>query len=162
MFKFLPWSSILSSVDFGAAFQSAGECVRRPDSNPGSTRRRQLVSMQFEITTLCQSVYEYMFVYVHVYICVLLCAFLKRNTGAGFSIRDSKFSMRIGALYYGDVIMSAMASQITSLTIVCTIVYLGANRRKQQSSPANSPHKGPVTRKRFAFDEVIMDYIRVI
>ena len=70
--------------------------------------------------------------------------------------------------YYGDVIMSAMTSQITSLTIVCSNVYSGADQRKHQSSaswgfvrgihrwPVNSPHKGPVTRKRFPFDDVIM------
>ena len=61
-------------------------------------------------------------------------------------------------LHYDDVTMSAMASQITSLTIV-SIVYSGADQRKHQSSaslafvrgihrwPVNSPHKWPVTRK---------------
>ena len=69
---------------------------------------------------------------------------------------------------YGDVIMSATASQITSLTIVYPIVYSGANQRKQQTSaslafvrgmqrwPVNSPHKGPVTRKIFPCDDVII------
>ena len=36
--------------------------------------------------------------------------------------------------HYSDVIMGAMASQITSLTIVCSTVYSGADQRKQQSS----------------------------
>ena len=68
--------------------------------------------------------------------------------------------------YYSDVIMSAMASQITSLTIVYSTVCSGADQRKHQSSaplvrgfhrlPANSPHKGTVTRKMFPFDDVIM------
>ena len=70
--------------------------------------------------------------------------------------------------HYNDVIMSAMASQITSLTIVYSTVYLGVDQRKHQSSasrafvrgihrgPVNSPHKGPVTRKMFSFDDVIM------
>ena len=55
--------------------------------------------------------------------------------------------------------MSAMASQITSLTIVYPTVYSDADQRKYQSSaslafvrgihrwPVNSPHQGPVTRK---------------
>ena len=72
--------------------------------------------------------------------------------------------------HYGDVKMSAMASQITSLTIVCSTVYLGAVQRKHQSSaplafvwgihrwPVNSTHKGPVTRKMFPFDDVIMKW----
>ena len=68
---------------------------------------------------------------------------------------------------YCDVIMGAMASQITSLTIVYSTVYWGANQRKHQSSaslafvrrwPVNSPHKWPVTWKIFQFDDVIMDH----
>ena len=35
---------------------------------------------------------------------------------------------------YGDVIMVAMASQITNLTTVYLIVYSGADQRKHQSS----------------------------
>ena len=70
--------------------------------------------------------------------------------------------------HYGDVIMDAIASQITSLTIVYSIVYSDADQRKHQSSaslafvrrihrgPVNSPHKWPVTRKMFPFDDVIM------
>ena len=70
--------------------------------------------------------------------------------------------------HYNDVIMGAMASQITSLTIVYSTVYSGANQRKHQSSalltfvpgiyrrPVNSPHKWLVTRKMFPFDDVIM------
>ena len=72
--------------------------------------------------------------------------------------------------HYNDVVMSAMASQITSLTIVYSTVYSGTDERKHQSSaslafvrgihrwPVNSPHKGPVTRKMFPFDDVIMKF----
>ena len=61
-----------------------------------------------------------------------------------------------------------MAFQITSLTIVYSTVYSGADQRKHQSSaslafvrgihrwPVNSQHKGPITRKMFTFDDVIM------
>ena len=65
--------------------------------------------------------------------------------------------------------MSAIASQTTSLTIVYSTVYPGADQSKHQSSsaslafvwgihrwPVNSPHKWPVTRKMFPFDDVIM------
>ena len=70
--------------------------------------------------------------------------------------------------HYNDIIMGTMASQITSLTIVYSTVYSGADQRKHQSSaslafvwrihrgPMNSPHKWPVTRKMFPFDDVIM------
>ena len=37
-------------------------------------------------------------------------------------------------LHYNDFIMSAMASQITSLATVCSTVYSGADQRKHQSS----------------------------
>ena len=36
--------------------------------------------------------------------------------------------------HYGDVIMGAIASQITSLTIVYSTVYSDADQRKHQSS----------------------------
>ena len=72
------------------------------------------------------------------------------------------------SLHYSDVIMTLMASQITSLTTVYSAVYSGTDQRKHQSSallafvrgihrrPMNSPHKGPVTRKMFPVDDVIM------
>ena len=71
--------------------------------------------------------------------------------------------------HYNDVIMSAMASQISILTIVYSSVYSGADQSKHQSSAllacvsgihrwsVNSPHKVPVTRKMFPCDDVIMD-----
>ena len=64
--------------------------------------------------------------------------------------------------------MGAIASQITSLTIVYSTVYSDADQRKHQNSaslafvwgihrgPVNSPHKWPVTRNMFPFDDVIM------
>ena len=71
-------------------------------------------------------------------------------------------------VHYSDVIMSMMASQITSLTSVYSTIYSGADQRTHQNSaslafvrgihrwPVNSPHKWPVTRKMFPFDDVIM------
>ena len=73
-----------------------------------------------------------------------------------------------GPHYYSDVIMGAIASQITSLMTVYSIVYSDADQRKHQSSaslafvrriqrgPVNSPHKWPVTRKIFPFADVII------
>ena len=69
---------------------------------------------------------------------------------------------------YNDVIMGAMMSQITCASIVYSTVCSGADQRKHWSSaslafvrgihrwPVNSSHKGPVTRKMFPFDDVIM------
>ena len=71
-------------------------------------------------------------------------------------------------MHYNDVTMSKIASQITSLTIVYSTVYSGPDQIKHQNSaslafvrgihrgPVNSPHKWPVTRKMFPFDDVIM------
>ena len=64
--------------------------------------------------------------------------------------------------------MSALASQITGVSIVWSSVRSGADQRKHQSSaslafaqgiqrwPVDSPHRGPVTRKMFPFPDVII------
>ena len=65
--------------------------------------------------------------------------------------------------HYIDVIMSAMASQI-SVSLVCATVYSGANQRKHRSSASLAivresggfPSQRPVTRKMFPFDDVIV------
>ena len=78
------------------------------------------------------------------------------------------FCFCYGWFNYNAVVMGAMASQITSPTLVYSTVYSDADRRQHKSSalldfvwgihrgPVNSPHKGPVTRKMFPFDDVIM------
>ena len=70
--------------------------------------------------------------------------------------------------HYNHVTMTAMASQITSVSSVCSTVGSGVDQNKHQSSsslafvrgihrwPVNSPRKRPVTRKMFPFDDVIM------
>ena len=71
-------------------------------------------------------------------------------------------------IHYKNVIMTVVASQITSLTIVYSSVYSGAGRIKHLSSaslafvrgiyrwPVNSSRKGPVTRKMFPLDDITM------
>ena len=78
---------------------------------------------------------------------------------------------RHASIKHYSIIMSVMASQITSLTIVYSTVYSCTNQRKHQRSaslafvrgfhqwPVNSPHKGPVTRKMFPFDDVMMKVV---
>ena len=72
--------------------------------------------------------------------------------------------------HYSHVSISAMASQITGVSIALSTVFSGAYQRNHQSSaslafvrgiytwPAGSPHKRPVTRKIFPFDDVIMKH----
>ena len=64
--------------------------------------------------------------------------------------------------------MGSITSQITSPSNVYSTAHSGADQRKHQSSaslafvqgihrgPVNSPHKWPVTRKMFPFDDAIM------
>ena len=73
----------------------------------------------------------------------------------------------ISLSHYNNVIMSAMESQITGVSIVYSTVCSGAAQRKHQRSasfafmggihrwPVNSPHKGPRTGKMFSCDEGI-------
>ena len=73
-----------------------------------------------------------------------------------------------GNYHYSDVMMSAMASQITGVSIVCPTVCSGGDQRKHRSSaclsfvsginrwPMDFPHKWPVTRKMLPFDGIIM------
>ena len=70
-------------------------------------------------------------------------------------------------MHYSDVTMSAIVSQITSVSIVCSTVCSGADQKASKlritgfhkgNSPVNSPHKAPVTRKMFLFDDIIMGF----
>ena len=96
---------------------------------------------------------------------------VKGATGANLSpgsLQPSWKRKPVNTYHYDDVIMDSIASQITSLTIVYSTVHSGADQSKHQSSaslafvweihrwPVNFPHKWPVTRKMFPFDDVIM------
>ena len=109
-------------------------------------------------------------------LCLYRPAFLKPNLGSWkhentkpigeryteFQLAESDEQVPMETSHYNDVIMSAMASQITSLTSGYSSVYSGADQRKHQSSaslafvwrihrwPVNSPHKGPVTPKKIS------------
>ena len=80
--------------------------------------------------------------------------------------------LNVQHLHYSDIIMSVTVSQITSLSIVYSAIYSGADLRKQWGSASlafvkwgnspvisefhNSPHKEPVMQKMFPFNDVIM------
>ena len=89
-----------------------------------------------------------------------------------FFFHDNKNMQQIiCSSHYDDAIMIAMASQITSLTIVYSTAYLGTDERKHQSPASLAFVRGihrtgdrwiprtkwPVTRKMFPFDDVIMN-----
>ena len=92
-----------------------------------------------------------------------------RYINFGFdNIRLQAFTKTDPVTHSSDVIMRAMASQITGVSIVCSTVCSGADQRKHQTSVSlafvtgihrwavNSHQKGPVRRKMFPFDDVIM------
>ena len=95
--------------------------------------------------------------------CPLFSEVFMANPPCGFNVYVKIHTV----VHYDDVIMGAIASQITSLTIVYSTVYSGADQSKHQSSASlafvwgihrGSPHKWPVTRKMFPFDDVIMPW----
>ena len=93
------------------------------------------------------------------------CFFYQRQTVRIWNITITSFQSR----HNGRDSLS-----ITSLTILYSTVYSGADQRKHHSSaslvivrgmhrwPVNSPHKWPVTRKIFPFDDVIMIYVDMV
>ena len=68
------------------------------------------------------------------------------------------------SMHYSNITMSAIESQITGVSIVCSTLCLGADQRKHASYVAlafmegihRSPKKGPVMLKMSSFDDVIM------
>ena len=90
------------------------------------------------------------------------------SSGWGYGVCKSPVARLCDCNHYNDVIMSAKASKITGVSIVYSTVVSDADERKHQSSvslafvrgihrwPVNSPHKRPVTQKKFPFDDVIM------
>ena len=93
----------------------------------------------------------------HVHVCSSL--------GRQVPDRPSVGLMKYITYHYSDDIMNEMASQVPGVSIVCPTVCWSTNQRKRQSSaslvfvrgshrwPVDSPHKGPVTRKKFPFDD---------
>ena len=111
----------------------------------------------------------------HYHISFTACVFLRCHHQRAMSkwcgvLRSATLSKLLLPYKYDDVIMGAMASLITSLTIVYWTVYSDTDQRKHQSSaslafvwgfhrgPGNSPHNWPVTRKIFPFYNVIMSW----
>ena len=99
----------------------------------------------------------------------------KRNSHRTTSLSTQIFRQRAcvfanmwwAEIFYCDVIMGVMASQINSFSIVCSTVCSGTDQRKHQSStqlafvrgihrwPVDSPHKTPVTSTMFPFDVIM-------
>ena len=72
--------------------------------------------------------------------------------------------------HYNDTMMSAMASQITGISIVYSTVCSGLDQRKHQSSASLAfvrgsdrwIHKSPVAPKMILFDDVIMAFAQEV
>ena len=87
---------------------------------------------------------------------VIITKLVEQNYGS-----DCSFVIACDRLQYSDVIMGALVSQVTVVSIVYWNVCSSEDQRKHQCFaslalvrgihrwPVNSPHKGPVTRKMF-------------
>ena len=85
-----------------------------------------------------------------------------------FGLWTNNLWWNMSMVHYSNIIMSAVASHITDVSIVYWTVCSGEDQRKYQSSASlsfvrgvhwwlvNSAHKGPITRKMFPFDYAIM------
>ena len=67
-------------------------------------------------------------------LCIGLYISPNRLYDLAHSMWYTRFKMNTHCIHYNDVIMSVIASQITSLTIVYSTVYSGTDQRKHQSS----------------------------
>ena len=73
-------------------------------------------------------------------------------------------------LHYNDVITTAMASQITDVSIVYSTVCSGADKINHSSAslvflgnwPVISLHKGPVTRRMFPFGDIVLTLLLLL
>ena len=86
-------------------------------------------------------------------------------------LRIHRYRSHKRSAHHSDLIMGAMASQPTGVSIVYLIVCSGVDQRKYQSFaslafvrgirqlPMNFPHKGRVTRNMFPFDDVTMHFL---
>ena len=128
------------------------------------------------LTFLADQSYKTIFLSLPLLCCASLCKGRKYYAHESLTVTNLWSLSISGGLYMGcsitsyyhDVITGAVASQITSLKIVYSTVYSGADQRKHQSSASlvfvreihrglvNSTRKWPVTRKVFPFDDVIM------
>ena len=98
---------------------------------------------------------------------MIVCCLTRLSCMLPIGLLGTKFALQ---WRHYDVIVT---SQITSVSIVCSNVGSGADKRKHQSSaslafvrgihwkPVDSPHKGLVTRKMFPCNDVIMTLKRL-
>ena len=112
--------------------------------------------------SLSLSLSIYIYIYIHIYISFNTRT--QHNTNTNLVLVDTPKHH----YHCCDVIRSAMAFLIPGVSFVCSIICFGADQRKHQSStslaflrgnlrwPMDSPHKRPVTRKMFPFNDVIM------
>ena len=195
----LMFSLICSWINGWVNNREAGDLRRyRTHYDVSVMWRENGLSQRQDVTHTCMNIYRY--IYIYIYICssigvkrtsslIKLIGCLQqpsfRHNTTIWNLMSDEVEIINGrhhdpcftahglslAIHYDDVIMTMLASQITSLAIVYSIVYSGVDQRKHQSSaslafvreihrgPVNFPQKWPVTRKIFPFDDVIMKWI---
>ena len=129
------------------------ECVQthRPLSN--DDHQSQSISLSASLNFDNNLFY---IILMHDRLCIIMCM-NNAMTVENYTIWEKLFFF---VDHYDDVIMGAMATQITSLAIVYSTVYSDSASlafvRGIHRGPVNSPHKWPVARKMFPFRDVIM------
>ena len=92
----------------------------------------------------------YHIIYIHYIFIFVMLIFVLRQ---GNITKKGTEKLSCPMHHYCDVIMGAIASEITSHDIVYSTVYSGADQRKHQSFASlafeRGTHRGPVTRKMF-------------
>ena len=126
----------------------------RPNKRSGKqSRRRWFETLSHSLWRHCNVILNHIFVLIKsiLFLPYQMMIIISIITIIKLSNCRNSFAI-VSCTHYGDVIMGTMASQITSLTIVYSTVYSGADQRKHQSSASLAF----VTGKFHAQNDVIM------
>ena len=92
---------------------------------------------------------------------------LDKDVKCQLSVAQNAFKKGVHLTHVFTKLMSSITSQFTGKSTVCSTICLGEHGGKHQSPrywpcasgihqwPMGSPHKGPVTRKAFPYDDVL-------
>ena len=100
---------------------------------------RKLVALR--VLSEYQVVWQTLYIWNKSLRCVIIAGLVSHKTHRR-QHRCIKHMVLLGLFHYSDVIMSAMTSQITGFSIVCSTVCSGADQRKDQSSTSLAFMKG--------------------
>ena len=145
---------------------SSSQCWPRSMSSYGATRPQWVKVSEL----LCQytSITQFIFILITWY---RGGAFYPSDASLSYAhVEITKWCIWV---HYSDVTMRLMTSSINIVSSICSTICFGGHQRKHQKSaslvfmrgihrwPVDSPHKGPITRKMFRFDDVLVKHMYV-